>query len=418
MSFQSSESVVWASRLVIFSILYVLQGYVPIVPFLVSKGEVGIILSTQAWASVAALIPAGFSIDKYGAKGVLQVGVLMALASLCVMGISNGFSVQLLARILLGAATSVIFNSAMALIMEHFSEPKRSEHLGLAVGLGSLGNVAGPPCMGALFDAATAEGLPEPQFWSVVPAFVLFVIIYQMLHGIVSKTDTLLEKKDDILAKACGGLYLFKNARVLVLTFELVCIFSAAMAFITAAAVELHRNGFSSAWIGMLATPSGLMQCLLSQWAGRLAGSAQNRERILLYTPILLGLSLLIIGALAKSMEYLATASSLISTTSTLLVPILSTLVVSSAALGAADAPAMSMMADLAASEGLGYGQALTASEMAINAGLAMGPSMATLALAANWNYFEISLTGAACALLSAALSAFALRDVPHASGT
>lgn len=160
-----------------------------------------------------------------------------------------------------------------------------------------------------------------------------------MLHGIVSKTDTLLEKKDDILAKACGGLSLFKNARVLVLTFELVCIFSAAMAFITAAAVELHRNGFSSAWIGMLTTPSGLMQCLLSQWAGRLAGSAQNRERILLYTPILLGLSLLIIGALAKSMEYLATASSLISTTSTLLVPILSTLVVSSAALGAADVP-------------------------------------------------------------------------------
>ena len=32
----------------------------------------------------------------------------------------------------------VIFNSAMALIMEHFREPKRSEHLGLAVGLGSL----------------------------------------------------------------------------------------------------------------------------------------------------------------------------------------------------------------------------------------------------------------------------------------
>jgi len=52
-----------------------------------------------------------------------------------------------------------------------------------------------------------------------------------------------------------------------------------------------------------------------------------------------------------------------------LLVPILSTLVVSSAALGAADAPAMSMMADLAAAQGVGYGQALTASEMAINAG-------------------------------------------------
>lgn len=61
MSFQSSEAVLWASRLVIFSILYALQGYVPIVPFLVSKGEVGIILSTQGWASVAALM-----LDRFG----------------------------------------------------------------------------------------------------------------------------------------------------------------------------------------------------------------------------------------------------------------------------------------------------------------------------------------------------------------
>lgn len=414
MSFQSSEAVVWASRLVIFSILYALQGYVPIVPFLVSKGEVGIILSTQGWASVAALIPAGFAIDKYGAKGVLQLGVLMSLLSLGLMATSSGFATQLLARVVLGAATSVIFNSAMALIMEHFTEPKRSEHLGLAVGLGSLGNLAGPPCMGALFDAASAEGLPEPQFWAVLPPLLLFVIIYKMLHDVVSKTEPLLEKdkQDDLLAKACGGLYLFKNGRVLVLTFELICIFAANNAFVTAAAIELQRNGFSSAWIGMITMPSGLMQCLLSQWAGRVAGSVKNRERILLYTPTLLGSSLLFIAFIAKSMAFLATLDSSVST---LLVPILSTLVVSSAALGAADAPAMSMMADLAAAQGVGYGQALTASEMAINAGLAMGPSLAALALSANWNYFEISLVGAVCALLAALCSAYALRDVQHA---
>lgn len=384
-------------------------------PFLVSKGEVGIILSTQGWASVAALIPAGFAIDKYGAKGVLQLGVLMSLLSLGLMATSSGFATQLLARVVLGAATSVIFNSAMALIMEHFTEPKRSEHLGLAVGLGSLGNLAGPPCMGALFDAASAEGLPEPQFWAVLPPLLLFVIIYKMLHDVVSKTEPLLEKdkQDDLLAKACGGLYLFKNGRVLVLTFELICIFAANNAFVTAAAIELQRNGFSSAWIGMITMPSGLMQCLLSQWAGRVAGSVKNRERILLYTPTLLGSSLLFIAFIAKSMAFLATLDSSVS--NTLLVPILSTLVVSSAALGAADAPAMSMMADLAAAQGVGYGQALTASEMAINAGLAMGPSLAALALSANWNYFEISLVGAVCALLAALCSAYALRDVQHA---
>jgi hypothetical protein len=202
----------------------------------------------------------------------------------------------------------------------------------------------------------------------------LFVIIYKMLHDVVSKTEPLLEKdkQDDLLAKACGGLYLFKNGRVLVLTFELICIFAANNAFVTAAAIELQRNGFSSAWIGMITMPSGLMQCLLSQWAGRVAGSVKNRERILLYTPTLLGSSLLFIAFIAKSMAFLATLDSSVS--NTLLVPILSTLVVSSAALGAADAPAMSMMADLAAAQGVGYGQALTASEMAINAGRFQSP--------------------------------------------
>lgn len=195
-----------------------------------------------------------------------------------------------------------------------------------------------------------------------------------MLHDVVSKTEPLLEKdkQDDLLAKACGGLYLFKNGRVLVLTFELICIFAANNAFVTAAAIELQRNGFSSAWIGMITMPSGLMQCLLSQWAGRVAGSVKNCERILLYTPTLLGSSLLFIAFIAKSMAFLATLDSSVS--NTLLVPILSTLVVSSAALGAADAPAMSMMADLAAAQGVGYGQALTASEMAINAGRFQSP--------------------------------------------
>ena len=156
------------------------------------------------------------------------------------------------------------------------------------------------------------------------------------------------------LGKACGGLHLFGDLRVLVLTFELICIFAANNCFLTAGAIELHRHGVSSAWIGMIAMPSGLMQCLLSQWAGRLSGSAKNRERVLLFTPLLLGVLLLFILFLLRK---------------DLLPLILSTLIASSAALGAVDAPAMSLMADLATARDLGYGQALTASEMAINAG-------------------------------------------------
>ena len=157
--------------------------------------------------------------------------------------------------------------------------------------------------------------------------------------------------------RPCGGLSLFKNPRVLVLTFELVCIFASYNAFLTAGAIELHRNGFSSSWIGMITMPAGLMQCLFSQWAGRFANSAQNREKLLLYSPVVLSISLVAMMATVWISQ------------STLLLPILSTLILASAALGAVDAPAMSMMADLAAEQGVGYGQALTASEMAINAG-------------------------------------------------
>ncbi|CAJ1335875.1 unnamed protein product, partial [Effrenium voratum] len=290
----SGRPVASASRLVIFAILFLLTGYVTIVPFLVPKAQVGIILSTQGWASVAALIPSGFAIDKYGAKAILQLGVAMAMGGIA-LAASASFHSQLISRVVVGAATSVIFNAAMALIMEHFVEPLRSEHLGLAVGLGSLGNVAGPLLVGALFDGARIGGLPEPQFWCLVPPLLGFAAVWQMLRAVPDKSEPLLDPEDDssLLAKACGGVFLFRRAKVLVLTLELVCIFAANNAFMTLGAIELHRRGFSSSQIGMMTMPSGLFQCLLSQWAGRFAGSAVNRERVLLATPLLLGLALL-----------------------------------------------------------------------------------------------------------------------------
>ncbi|CAJ1427511.1 unnamed protein product [Effrenium voratum] len=343
-SAMSGRPVASASRLVIFAILFLLTGYVTIVPFLVPKAQVGIILSTQGWASVAALIPSGFAIDKYGAKAILQLGVAMAMGGIA-LAASASFHSQLISRVVVGAATSVIFNAAMALIMEHFVEPLRSEHLGLAVGLGSLGNVAGPLLVGALFDGARMGGLPEPQFWCLVPPLLGFAAVWQMLRAVPDKSEPLLDPEDDssLLAKACGGVFLFRRAKVLVLTLELVCIFAANNAFMTLGAIELHRRGFSSSQIGMMTMPSGLFQCLLSQWAGRFAGSAVNRERVLLATPLLLGLALLPLSLLGDRW----------------LVPqLLAALVLSSAAQGATDAPAMSMMADLAKARGSDRGSA------------------------------------------------------------
>ena len=194
-----------------------------------------------------------------------------------------------------------------------------------------------------------------------------------MLHDVVSKTEPLLEKdkQDDLLAKACGGLYLFKNGRVLVLTFELICIFAANNAFVTAAAIELQRNGFSSAWIGMITMPSGLMQCLLSQWAGRVLVRSKTRANSSVYTNIARVFTVVYSfhrqehgifghpGFICQ--QHVAGAYSLhvgrfVRGT------------------GRCRCPGDVDDGRLAAAQGVGYGQALTASEMAINAGRFQSP--------------------------------------------
>ena len=61
-----------------------------------------------------------------------------------------------------------------------------------------------------------------------------------------------------------------------------VCAFGSSNAFLTAGATEMHRLGYSSSHIGLASVPGAIGQSLASQWAGKLAGEAGKRQKVLI----------------------------------------------------------------------------------------------------------------------------------------
>lgn len=409
-SHHGSEAVVRLSRFAIFACCYIENGYVPIAPFLVSRAEVGVLLSAQYFGGFFVLVPTGLAIDSCGPLPILQRALLASMAGVLLGAVCPSFWCQLVSRATLGGSFSGFFNACISLIMERFSEPSRSRHLGSAVGLGTLGNMVGPPAMGAVYDLA-AEG--QQRFWALVHPLLLLALAFWMLNAVPplsQSTQPLLQDSDSHdKVKSAGtpsaffskalGVYVSVGLRAWILALELVCLFGCSSAAITASALEMHRRAFSPTAIGLTAIPAGLMQSLFSQWSGRFASSAKNREAVLLSCPAILCLMALCIAAIG-----FVDCNSLL--------PILLILMTCSAVNGAADPTSMSMMADLAKGESLGYGQAVTASEMAVALGLGTGPCLAHV-----MRDKEFSLL---CLLISlVAFCAFAcsfrvLRNIPH----
>lgn len=272
-------------------------------------------------------------------------------------------------------------------------EPLRSEYLGSALGLGLLGNMLGPPLVGVIFDFAKSRGVAMPYFWALVHPIFLLALILLLLRSVPCQERRPLIDKGPVVQRAFA---VYRSKAAVVLALELVCTFGCANSFLTAAATEMHRSGFKSSQIGLAAVPAAISQSVAAQWAGRYAGAAAQRQQVLVGTPF--GLSLMLLS-LALLSSWLPTAPMAVLT-----------LLVTSMCNGMVDAPSMSLMADLANAQGLGYGQAVTASEMAVSLGLALGPGYATLLLH-HGGYGLLCLTCTCLALLVGLAARLRLRD-------
>eukprot|EP00931_Biecheleriopsis_adriatica_P106009 TRINITY_DN80526_c0_g1_i1.p1 TRINITY_DN80526_c0_g1~~TRINITY_DN80526_c0_g1_i1.p1 ORF type:complete len:403 (-),score=60.28 TRINITY_DN80526_c0_g1_i1:40-1248(-) len=371
--------IVVASTLAVLAATFGSSGYVPVAPFLASKSEVGWLLSAQGLGCFVAIIPAGKAVDRMGSSYVLKVGMSILATSVLLSIMSPCFPVQLLGRICSGIAGSVMFNAAMAMIMENFQEPSRGEHIGTAIGLGTLGNCFGPSASGYVMSLCKAWDLTEPQVLPLLlPLFLLLPAFLSLLRvpefdGPANLAESVLvddnETKHTPWQAEVFGVYAavgIKSWSIAALLANLFCSFGA---LVSAGTLDLHSHGFSAAAMGLASMPAGLAQVVMSRVGGQFCGTHDRRVFIMTASPLAVAVGLF--GLVAFS-SYLS---------GHVAVKVLLAMLFASAAMAAADAPSISAMAELASLHGRGYGEVVTATELAVTAGQAVGPILGVAVL-------------------------------------
>jgi MFS family permease len=105
-----------------------------------SPVEVGYLFSAYLWTYVVCLIPCGFLTDRYGAKVVNGVGVLVWSGATILTGLAAGFASLLGSRMLMGAAEASTYPAGGRVLRDW---APRSE-FGLAATMLNSGGYAGP----------------------------------------------------------------------------------------------------------------------------------------------------------------------------------------------------------------------------------------------------------------------------------
>eukprot|EP00929_Paragymnodinium_shiwhaense_P091993 TRINITY_DN51873_c0_g1_i1.p1 TRINITY_DN51873_c0_g1~~TRINITY_DN51873_c0_g1_i1.p1 ORF type:complete len:466 (+),score=46.66 TRINITY_DN51873_c0_g1_i1:152-1549(+) len=438
-----APGVVLAGALCNLCSMFVKTGYVPIVPSLgFDSHQIGQLLSVQGFAGCLALVPAGLAVDTCGGEPLLRLSITFMTAGVVLTSVSEDFVVQFCARTIIGVAGSVSFNAGMAIIMTNFRAEKRSEYIGVSLGLSTIGTLVGPLLAGHIFTTARRCELPQPLCWAFCPAYILLALSYYMVRpsqktaleaallqaggsgsgqpdndggddedmetvlspGTESLTNPQCCQHEGILQKVCClffSVYIAVGHRAVVLAMVLVFIFGANSAAVCAAALEMHRIGLTADKIAIAYFPAALMQVIVNPWAGRISGQATRRELLMICSPFLLSFMM----AVAASLRGMGGDAALLS--------LVLTIVSTSTAVALTDSPSISMMGDLAAAKGRGYGQAVTASELAVTAGFGAGPSVAVYFLQVSGVVgLLIALAGGAAAI--GAASGLTLRNIPH----
>mmetsp|Transcript_36024 Transcript_36024/g.99316 ORF Transcript_36024/g.99316 Transcript_36024/m.99316 type:complete len:419 (+) Transcript_36024:58-1314(+) len=407
--------VVASSILSIFVSGLNVSGYVILAPFIAAKSEVAWLLLVQGLANFGVLVPAGIAADKYGSERILWFGAALQSVSIVASMTSACFAVQLLGRVMSGASTGILFTAAMVLIMERFQDPKRAECIGIALGVGSLGNLVGPPMAGYSYGLAVKSGWQQTQALAFAPIGLALFILMSVLWQVPSRATAgppLLATRDaaedpelnsssanadtSLLSKCCG-VYNAAGAEAVIVGAVLSCMFASQSAMTCAASLNLKEHGLSASAIGWTMVPAVIVQVVLSGLSGSMAETPRARLVLMIAGPMLLAFSLVVV----------ATLLTVSPSTMSPVVAVVTTVSSTAAAMSIVDAPSISLMGSIASAHGLGYGKAVTASELAVGIGIAFGPYIGVKVLQ-HWRFIDLVLVlAAAAALVGLAFAAY-----------
>lgn len=148
------------------SLFYVYDYFIQVAPsimtqqlmqsFSIGAGKLGILSACFYYSYILMQIPAGFLLDRMGARVLITLAVLASAIGITLFGVTYNFAIAGLARFIVGLGSSFSFISALYLISRWFVH----RHFAAAAGLVQLAG-----CLGSLFGLAPFAILVNAMGW-------------------------------------------------------------------------------------------------------------------------------------------------------------------------------------------------------------------------------------------------------------
>jgi MFS family permease len=152
------------SRLVVafYALLFldeiVLLGMVPLAPTYadqlgLTETQTGLLLGAASLAPVVVAIPVGLYADRIGARRLALAGAAVLALGTLGQGLTETFWILLVARVVLGVGSAVIWTAGTAWLSDSVSERRRSAALGAVMTVAGVGASIGPAYAGYVAEA-------------------------------------------------------------------------------------------------------------------------------------------------------------------------------------------------------------------------------------------------------------------------
>ena len=117
------------------------------------EAQIGFLLAIAMGLSIAAALPAGMVIDRYGRKIPLLGGLLMTALAAYIMAVMGSFQVAAVAVVIFGLSEAFGSGTLQVYAMDLAPEDRRGAFLGVWYLFMNIGQIVGPLVVGLLADA-------------------------------------------------------------------------------------------------------------------------------------------------------------------------------------------------------------------------------------------------------------------------
>lgn len=137
-----------------------------------NKAQMGLLLSAFAWPYAIANLPAGYLVDKFGAKAIYAWAASLWSVVTILTSLVSSFSILYAARVALGVSESPFFTSGLKVSERWFRKDERSMPVAIINTGSQIANAIAPPLLTLLILTMSWRGM-----FVVVGAFGLLTVI-------------------------------------------------------------------------------------------------------------------------------------------------------------------------------------------------------------------------------------------------